>query len=144
VLALFDASIPVQGKRVAVQEYGLPSTELYQELTQRGATILPVPVYKWALPTDLGPLEDAVRKTIAGEFDLLMFTSAQQLANVLQVAEGLNLRDQWIAMANQSCRVASIGPTATEAIKSHGLRVDIEPSHPNMGALVKESLAKPE
>lgn len=140
VLSLFEAAIPLAGKRVAVQEYGLPSVELYQEFEKRGATVLPVPVYKWALPTDIGPLEEAIHRTIGGEFDVLMFTSAQQAANVLQVAERLGLRDQWLAAANQTCRIASIGPTATEALKSHGLRVDLEPTHPNMGALVKETL----
>jgi uroporphyrinogen-III synthase len=34
--------------------------------------------------------------------------------------------------------VASIGPTASERLRHHGLPIDFEPSHPKMGILVKE------
>jgi uroporphyrinogen-III synthase len=141
VLGLFDQSIPLHGRRIAVQEYGQPSVDLYGAFESRGATVLPVPVYRWALPDDLEPLKHAIRQTIAGEHDVLMFTSAQQLVNVLQVADQLGLRQQWLDTANQQCVIASIGPTATEAILAGGLKVDIEPSHPNMGALVKETIS---
>jgi len=139
VIALFDQSIPLAGRHVAVQEYGLPSKELYQEFTARGATVVAVPVYRWALPLDIEPLKAAIRQTIAGGHDVLMFTSAQQFSHVLQVAEQIGLRDEWLQAANRHCVVASIGPTATEALKSGGLRVDVEPVHPNMGTLVKET-----
>jgi uroporphyrinogen-III synthase len=141
VLGLFDAAIPLQDRRVAVQEYGLPSVELYREFEARGASVLPVPVYRWALPVDIEPLKAAIRQTIAGEHDVLMFTSAQQLTNVLQVAEQIGVRDEWLRAANKRCVIASIGPTATEALTAGGLKVDLEPSHPNMGALVKETAA---
>ena len=141
VLNLFDAGIPLQDRRVAVQEYGLPSVELYREFQSRGASVLPVPVYRWALPEDLEPLKAAIQQTIAGELDALMFTSAQQLTNVLTVAEQIGLRAEWLAAANRCRVIASIGPTATEAIKAAGLRVDLEASHPNMGTLVKETCA---
>ena len=142
VFALFDPSIPLAGRRVAVQEYGQPSIEFYQAIESKGATVLPVPVYRWALPLDIEPLRAAVRQTIAGEFDVLMFTSAQQLHNVLQVAEQDGFSDGWLEAANRLCVVASIGPTATETLTSVGLRVDLEPTHPTMGALVKESISQ--
>ena len=130
--------LPLENRRIAVQEYGLPSGELYREFESRGATVLPVPVYRWALPMDIEPLKASIRQTIAGEHDVLMFTSAQQLTNVLTVADQIDLRSDWLREANSRCVIASIGPTATEALKSGGLRVDLEPSHPNMGTLVKE------
>ena len=142
VFALFDQSIPLDGRRVAVQEYGQPSIEFYEAIKSKGATVLPVPVYRWALPLDIEPLRSAVKQTIAGEFDILMFTSAQQLHNVMQVAEQDGLREEWLKAANRLCVIASIGPTATETLTSAGLRVDLEPTHPTMGALVKESIAR--
>src|SRR5437588_817277 len=81
---------------VAVQEYGEPNPELYEALAQRHAEVVRVPVYRWALPEDTGPLLSAIRTTIAGQFDVLIFTSAQQLRNVLTVAESAGLRDAWI------------------------------------------------
>jgi len=35
--------------------------------------------------------------------------------------------------------VVSIGPTTSEELQRHGVRADLEPSHPKMGFLVKEA-----
>lgn len=136
LLAIFDRELSIAGKTVAIQEYGEPSDDFYQELRQRNAQVLPVPVYKWAFPEETQPLIDAIRQTIAGGFDVLLFTSAQQLRNLLQAAEMEQLRDDWIAAARM-CAIASIGPTASETLRGAGLPVDIEASPPKMGQLVK-------
>jgi uroporphyrinogen-III synthase len=139
LLDLLDVEAPVTGKTVAVQEYGKPNPELYESLKDRGAVVLPVPVYRWALPNDIEPLRLAVQKLIACDFDVLLITSAQQIHHLLAVAEQMGLRDACLA-AVKCCRIGSIGPTATEALQALGLGVDIEASHPKMGLLVKESL----
>jgi uroporphyrinogen-III synthase len=136
LVALLDARSPVAGKCVAVQEYGEPNPELYEALGQRKAEVVRVPVYRWALPLDTGPLLSAIRRTVAGEVDVLLFTSAQQLRNVLSVAEAVGLRDEWLRTARK-CVVASIGPTASETLREAGLPPDIEPEHPKMGHLVQ-------
>lgn len=134
LLGLLDAQYPVSGKAIAVQEYGNPNPELYAELEQRGAEVIRVPVYRWALPEDTGPLRTAVDATIAGEFDVLVFTSANQLNNVLAIAESAGLRDAWLNAARK-CVIASIGPTASETLEGAGLPVNIQPEHPKMGHL---------
>lgn len=136
-----SAEQPLRDRTIAIQEYGLPSAELYSALVERGASVLPVPVYRWELPTDTAPLEAAIRSAVAGEFDVLLFTSAQQIRNVLEIAERLGLRDSFLA-ATQRCRVGSIGPTCSEALREAGLHIDLEPSHPHMGHLVRETLGK--
>jgi uroporphyrinogen-III synthase len=142
VLTILEAdAVPLSGSTVAVQEYGKPSTELYEELRRRGATVITIPVYRWELPADLEPLRSAIRQCVAGEFDVVLFTSAQQAHHVLQVAEALNLRDQWLAAANR-CVIGSIGPTATETLAELDLKPDIEPEHPKMGPLVSEVMEK--
>jgi uroporphyrinogen-III synthase len=35
--------------------------------------------------------------------------------------------------------VASIGPTASERLHHHDWPIDLEPSHPKMGVLIKET-----
>lgn len=139
LLATLDAGVTLSGRRIAIQEYGKPNTEFYRELAERGAQVLPVPVYRWALPEDTAPLCEAVRQTIAGDFDMILFTSAQQLHNVLAVADEAGLSQAWLSAANR-CVIGSIGPTATETLLEGGLNVDLQPSHPKMGPLVKEAL----
>ncbi|MBX3448680.1 MAG: uroporphyrinogen-III synthase [Planctomycetaceae bacterium] len=138
LLATLDAEAPVNGKRLAIQEYGKSNPALMTALEERGAWVMPVPVYRWDLPEDCGPLETAIHRTIAGEFDVLAFTSAQQVHHVLEVAERLGLRESWFQAAKQ-CVIASIGPTASETLTDLGFPVDIEPVHPKMGPLAKET-----
>ncbi len=142
ILTVLDTEgVPLAGQTVAVQEYGKPSTELYEVLRERGATVITIPVYRWELPDDLEPLKHAIRSTVSGEFDVLLFTSAQQAHHVLQVAEQLGLRDEWLAAANR-CVIGSIGPTATETLVELNLKPDLEPERPKMGPLVSEVMSK--
>ena len=141
VVQLIDNTpIPVAGQTVAIQEYGQPQLELTKALQDRLATVFAVPVYKWDLPDDIGPLEQSVRSTIAGAFDVLLFTSAQQAVNVLEIAERLGVKDAWLEAARK-CIIGSIGPTATETLDNLGLHPHFEPSHGKMGHLVMETLA---
>ena len=141
LLALLDAKVPVFGKSVAVQEYGQPNLDFYAALQARGARVFGVPVYRWGLPQEIAPLKAAIQSTIAGEFDILLFTSANQLSNILAVADQEGARSAWLAAASR-CLIVSIGPTATEMLESSGLAVDLEPEHPKMGHLVVETARK--
>jgi uroporphyrinogen-III synthase len=138
VRALDDAGA-VAGKRIAIQEYGRPSTELYQDLRRRGAAVEPVSVYRWMLPENLGPLRAAVQATLDGQFDVLLFTSAHQLDCVLETAETSGVKEAWLAAA-RSCVIGSIGPTASETIRESGLPVDVEAQPTRMGQLVRVAI----
>jgi uroporphyrinogen-III synthase len=140
VLFAIDASdLSMEGCRIAIQEYGESNEKLYAALRQRGALVTPVSVYRWTLPDETGPLEAAIAAAIDSPFDLVLFTSAQQVRHVLEVAARLGSEDAWRAAAERSV-VASIGPTCSEALREAGLHVDLEPSHPKMGTLVREAV----
>ncbi|MEO2029660.1 MAG: uroporphyrinogen-III synthase [Fuerstiella sp.] len=134
--AIDQAKIELNDQNVAVQEYGIPNPELCNGLESRGATILPIPVYRWALPDDVEPLRQAIRQTIDGEINALLFTSAQQVRHVLQIAEQMGHRDEWLSFANRAV-VGSIGPTCTQTLREEGLAVSVEASPPKMGPLVR-------
>ena len=135
VLATFDAKLPLAGKRVAVQEYGAPKPELIAGLEARGAAVLSVPVYRWTLPEDTGPLRSAVGALCAGTIDIALFTSGIQVHHLFQVAadEAERLRAAFARVL-----IASIGPVCSEALREHGLAADLEPEHAKMGKLVAE------
>lgn len=137
--AMGRADININGQTVAVQEYGVANPELYAALRELGAAVLPIPVYCWALPDDIQPLQQAVTATIAGQLDALLFTSAQQLRHVLMVAEQMQQRDQWLHAAAKVV-IASIGPTCSETIREEGLPVHVEASPPKMGPLVRSAV----
>ena len=135
-LALLDTHLPVAGLRVAVQEYGKPNIELVEGLERRGATVTRVPVYRWALPEDLGPLRAAVVEIAQGRVGVALFTSAQQVEHLLLVA-AVEVREAELRTAFGTCTVVgSIGPTTSETLRAHGLPVDIEPEYPKLGHLI--------
>ena len=130
--------LPLKGRRVAVQEYGVTNPELLAGLSERGAEVVPVRVYEWALPEDTGPLESAVNALTCHEVDVAIFTASVQLQHLLEIADRLYMRSKVITALNRTV-VASIGPVTSGELLRQGIAVDFEPTHPRMGFLVKEA-----
>ena len=128
--------VPMHGKTIALQEYGVSNPELLSGLSQRGAEVMRVPVYRWALPDDLEPLKKAILKILAGEIHVAMFTTAVQADHLFQVASQMGVKDK-LKKAFEKLVVASVGPDCSETLRGYGLSVDIEPADPKMGPLVK-------
>jgi uroporphyrinogen-III synthase len=126
-------------KRIAVQEYGRTNPELLEGLRASGAEVTSVRVYEWDLPEDVEPLREAARRLAAGEFDLVLFTTSIQISHLMRIARESGLEDQALS-ALRHAKVCSIGPTTTEALEEFGIHPAMEPSHPKMGFLVRESL----
>jgi uroporphyrinogen-III synthase len=137
VLAILDSNVRLQGKRIAVQEYGITNQELLSGLEARGAQILRVPVYRWALPDDIAPLKAAIREIVAPNADVVIFTSAIQVENVFKVAQQDGL-DTKLPNSLARALIVSIGPVCSEALARFGLKPDFEPAHPKMGFMIGE------
>jgi uroporphyrinogen-III synthase len=133
--------VPLKAKRIAVQEHGEPSSDLYSALRDRGAEVVPARVYRWELPEDIEPLKQAIRNLTAQAIDVVMFTSSVQYVHASRVAEEMGLGAQFSEALKRTV-VASIGPSTSQTLRENGIRVDLEPSHPKMGFLVKESAEK--
>ena len=133
-----EVGIRLNGARVAVQEYGVSNPELLDGLEKRGARVTRVPVYQWALPDDLAPLRAAIQSLAEGKIDVVFFTTSVQAVHLFQVAAEMNLEKEMRAGLERAM-VASIGPTTSEELSRQRIRVDLEPSHPKMGFLVKEA-----
>ena len=141
ILHLLDETqMPVRGRRVAVQEYGVPPDALLDGLSARGAIVMRVPVYEWAIPDDVQPLRDAVAAAARGEVDVILFTAAVQVNHLFRIAADVDLVDR-LRRAGAAICVFSIGPATTAALVSHGVPPDFESSRSAMGMLVAEAAA---
>jgi uroporphyrinogen-III synthase len=138
VLDKVSPLLPIRGRRVAVQEYGSSNPELIAGLEERGAIVVRVPIYQWALPDDTAPLRAAVESIARCEIDIALFTTSIQVVHLLRVAAEMNME---AALRSGLTRIVigSIGPVTSEAILEHGLSVDFEPQHPKMGFLIGEA-----
>jgi uroporphyrinogen-III synthase len=131
-------SLPLAGRRVAVQEYGVSNPELLAGLAERGAQVTRVPVYQWALPEDTGPLRAAVQAIVRGEVDVVLFTTSVQIVHLLQIAREMNLERE-VREGLARIVVGSIGPVTSEELREQGITPDFEPVHPKMGFLLNEA-----
>ncbi|MGC2275421.1 MAG: uroporphyrinogen decarboxylase [Candidatus Binatus sp.] len=141
VLGALAAKIALKGKRVAVQEYGVSNHELTAGLEARGARVAIVPVYRWTLPADRAPLRAALNAIAGCAADVAIFTSSNQVTNVIQLAEAEGIGDS-VKRGFARMAVGSIGPVCSEQIRAYGLSVDFEPEHSKLGHLIKEAAAQ--
>jgi uroporphyrinogen-III synthase len=73
--------------------------------------------------------------------DVALFTTATQVVHLFQVADGMGASES-VRAALERVVIGSIGPTTSEELRGHGIDVDLEPSHPKMGILVREAAMK--
>jgi len=131
VLEVVDGLGIRPGGLVAVQEYGAPVPALTDGLAARGLRVLQIPVYRWALPEDTGPLRTAAATIARGAADIAVFTNAAQVEHLFRVAaDPAGVRAGLHGMV-----VASVGPVTSESLEAHGVPPDLEASPPKMGPL---------
>jgi len=135
LLAAVDLHGPVRDRTVAVQEYGRPNRDLLDGLEARGARVVRVPVYRWALPEDPGPLRAAVQRIARGDAEVAVLTTAVQLDHLLAVADEMGLREAVLSALRDRVVVAAVGPSVREALESAALSADVVPEHPKLGWL---------
>ncbi|MGE5303645.1 MAG: uroporphyrinogen-III synthase [Alphaproteobacteria bacterium] len=135
VVATLQAAMEMRGKRVALQEYGVPNKDLVAALESLGALVVSIPIYRWALPEDLAPLHHAIDKILRGDVDVALFTNGAQVEHLFQVAAADKAAES-LRLACKRLVVASIGPVCTQVLEQFGIGPDIEPPHPKMGSLI--------
>ena len=128
-------SVNLSGEHVLVQRYGETNLGLEEGLEARGAKVIEVPTYRWALPRDIGPLVRLLDALERHEIDAAVFTSASQVRNLFAVARQRDGADQLRRNLN-SLLVASIGPVCSDALETAGVHVTLEASPPKLGPLV--------
>jgi len=141
VVSTLAATITLRGKRIAIQEYGIANPELNSALQSRGATVVSIPIYRWALPEDLAPLRAAIEQILAGEVDIALFTNGAQAEHLFKLAAS-DKADDGLRRAFKNIVVGSVGPVCTQVLQQFGLTPDIEPVHPKMGSLIAEVAAR--
>jgi uroporphyrinogen decarboxylase len=138
LLEVLTAHSELQGKRIAVQEYGVSNRDLVSALEARGAEVMIVPVYRWTLPVDRGPLTEALRAIANGQADVALFTSSNQVTNVMQMADAQGIGDA-VRYGLGTMVIGSVGPVCSQELRARGISVDLEPGHPRLGHLIREA-----
>lgn len=122
------SKLDLKGRRLGVQLYGTePNLKLMDFIHRAGAEPYPVAPYIYASKADDHKVRTFIEQLSRGEFDVVAFTSAQQLTRLYSVAkaEGVEeaLNEGW-----SHTKVAAVGPIVAETLKSRGVRVDMMPT----------------
>ncbi len=126
---------PLTGEKVLVQRYGVANIELEETLKSRGARVIEITTYRWALPADTRPLLKLIESLERGEIDSVAVTNAAQVYNLFALAERSG-RTMTLRESLNRTLVASIGPVASEALKKFGVVVGLEASPPKLGPFI--------
>lgn len=137
VLDSDEHSVSLMKRTIAIQEYGEENPQLIRAFQERGARVIRVPVYRWALPDDIRPLKHAIRTIIEHNADAVLFTNSVQVHHLFRLASEMGL-ERHLKQAFAQIVIASVGPHCSQAIVERGLSVDIQPETPNMESLVSE------
>jgi len=126
-------------RRITLQEYGKANMEFASALQALGASVTSLAVHRWELPGNVEPLREAARRIAARDCDVVVFTTSVQLAHLLRVAAELELEKSVLQALSRDLVIASVGPITDEALAERGLKPDISPAHPRMGALMRKA-----
>lgn len=137
LLTTLDSAMNLQGKRIAIQEYGIANPELISALQQRGAQVTSMPIYRWALPEDIAPLRAAMEKILRRDVEVALFTNGAQIDHLFKIAAN-DRAEAALRSAFKKIVVASVGPVCTEVLEQFGIEPDIEATPPKMGSLIAQ------
>ncbi|MEW1654232.1 uroporphyrinogen-III synthase [Streptomyces sp. NPDC093707] len=127
---------PLEGRRIAVQEHGLPLEAFAAALRERGAEVIPVHIYRWAPPEDPAPVRRLIEQTARREIHALTFTSAPAIAAFLATATAAGLHEQVIEALRTDVLAVCVGPVCARQLLDAGLPV-LWPERGRLGALVR-------
>ncbi|MEE9276796.1 MAG: uroporphyrinogen-III C-methyltransferase [Dehalococcoidia bacterium] len=129
---------PLFGKRVLVTRTREQASVLVRYLAEEGAEPLELPAIE-IVPADAAPICDAVASLAAGDYQWVVFTSANGVHHFFRhlVEQELDSR------AFAGARVAVIGSETAQALRSYGLRADLAPERFVAEALVERFSEEP-
>ncbi|GIF72907.1 uroporphyrinogen-III synthase [Asanoa siamensis] len=124
----------VRGQVVAMQLPGERQPEWTAALEEAGATVIEIPVYRWAPPLDSAPLHRMVDLVAGRLVDAVAFTSAPAVNALLRAAGPRT--DDLLAALRTDVLAACVGPVTAAPLRRHGVPV-VAPRRARLGALAQ-------
>jgi uroporphyrinogen-III synthase len=128
----------VDGDRIAIQLDGAGNEPVIADLERAGAEVIPVPVYRWALPEDTTPVLRLVRAILDQRIDAVTFTTRTALSQLVAIAEAEGDREALLSTLNTTTAVVCVGPVCARQARDLGIREVIEPERARLGSMVFE------
>ena len=128
---------PLAGKRVAYQEHGAEPGDVLARLTDAGAIVIRIPVYRWIVPDDTTAAERLLDAIVNRRVHAVTFTSAPAVRNLFALAESLGLDEPLRSALQGPVIVASVGLVCSGELSDAGVSDVVMPAKPRLGLLVR-------
>ena len=133
----------LRGRQVAVQAYGTPAAELGAALALHGAEVCTIPLYRYRLPDDEGPVLHLLDQLAAWKLDAVTFTSPPAVTHLFLLAEAHERADLLRADLNRpGVVVAAVGPSTGAALRDQGVAPQVIADPPRLFAMLEALAAK--
>ncbi|CAN7332952.1 uroporphyrinogen-III synthase [Microbacterium foliorum] len=131
----------VAGKRILVQHHGAGADGLDELLTDAGAEVLSITVYRWGPPPDPDVVRRSALQAAGGEADAVLFTSAPGAASWIAFAEESGALER-VRRRAESGRLllACVGPITAAPLHTANLRTTIA-DRGRLGSLARTVIA---
>lgn len=126
----------LMGRRIAVQLHGEPLHDFTDALRNAGATVVPVPVYRWMPPADPVPLDRLLDAVAAGTVDAVAFTSALAAIGLLRRAAEGGMEPGLLQALRGRVVAACVGPVTAGPLVARGVPASW-PDRYRVGALIR-------
>jgi uroporphyrinogen-III synthase len=127
----------VEGTRIALQLYGEAVPWAVERLSDAGADVVAVPIYRWTAAEDLRPARRLIKELIAGQLDAVTFTSSAAVRSFAALADDLGVGSDLRDVLSTSALAACIGPITGEMAEAVGFERRCVPERGRLGLLVR-------
>lgn len=124
----------VAGQVIAMQLHGDRQPECTEALEAHGATVIEVPVYRWAPPVDPAPLHRLIDLVTGRLIDAVTFTSALAVSALMRAAGPGS--DAVLDALRTDVLACCVGPVTAAPLQKHGVPI-VAPARARLGALVR-------
>lgn len=125
-----------QGLRVAVQLDGAEGAPLADAVRSLGATVIPVPVYRWTMPDDAVPAHRLLTAIVDRRVHAVTFTARPQIENLVELADAAGVQDELIDAFRRDVVPVCVGPVCAVAATDAGFAPPLVPDRYRLGSMV--------
>lgn len=131
----------IRGVRIAVQLHGTitewePLPDLSALLTEAGADVLPVSVYRWIRPPDQTRVNELLTRILDHDVDAVTFTSAPAVSSILSSAKESGRLEPILDAFRGPVVAMCVGPVTAAPLEALGVPT-MQPPRARLGSLAK-------
>ena len=128
---------PLRGTRIAYQEHGDEPGTALAPLSDAGAKVIRVPIYRWIVPDDVAPALRLIEAIASKRLHAVTFTSAPAVRNLFELAAVHGLDTTILRAFNESVVAACVGPVCSGQAVDEGIERPLVPVRARLGLLVR-------